>query len=143
MNIPRNSGLHPEQSDRGDVLGLLLAQQRSSPGQGRTGRHHGPHHDHPHQLRQRRSAKDLLYEVHRHLSLRLFLHGVRSSDRVRLCGLHRQEDPATQEQVPGHAEIAPTVKEEQILWGEDPCSPPSSSSGTRASPEPAPPPGLL
>ena len=94
-------GLHPQQPHSGDVLGIILAQQRSSSSQGRAGCHHCPHHDHPHQLRQRRPAQDFLHEVHRHLSVCLFLHGVRCPDRVRLCWLHRQEDPAEEEPVPG------------------------------------------
>ena len=97
-------GLHPQQSHSGHVLGLLLAQQRGSSCQGRPGGDHCPHHDHPHQLSQRRPAQDILHEVHRHLSVCLFLHGLRSPDRVCLCRLHRQENPAEEEQVPGPQE---------------------------------------
>ena len=81
-------GLHPQQSHSGHVLGLLLAQQRGSSCQGRPGGDHCPHHDHPHQLSQRRPAQDILHEVNRHLSVRLFLHGLRSSNRICLCRLH-------------------------------------------------------
>ena len=97
-------GVHTQQSHSGHVLGLLLAQQRSRSSQGRTGGDHCPHHDHPHQLRQRRPAQNILHEVHRHLSVCLFLHGVRSPDRVRLCRLHRQENPAEEEPVSGPEE---------------------------------------
>ena len=97
-------GLYSEQSHSGDVLGLLLAQQRSSSSPSRTGGDHCPHHDHPHQLRQRRPTQDILHEVHRHLSVCLFLHGVRSPDRVCLCRLHRQENSAEEEPVPGPQE---------------------------------------
>lgn len=97
-------GLHSEQSHSGDVLGLLLAQQRSSSSPSRTGGDHCAHHDHPHQLRQRRPAQDILHEVHRHLSVCLFLHGVWSHGGIRLCGLHRQKNTTEEEQVRSHEE---------------------------------------
>ena len=97
-------GLHSEQSDSGDVLGVLLAQQRSGSRQSRAGGDHCPHHDHPHQLRQRRLAQDILHEVNRHLSVRLLLHGVWSHGGICMCGLHRQEDTAAEEQIRGHEE---------------------------------------
>ena len=40
------SGLHPVKFDRGDVLGVILAQQRGGPRQGGAGSDHCAHHDH-------------------------------------------------------------------------------------------------
>ena len=99
------SGLHSLKFNCGDVLGVILAQQRGGPRQGGAGSDHCAHHDHPHQLCQRRPAQDLLHEVHRHLPLCLFLHGVWGHGGVRLCGIHRQEDPAEEEQVRGLEEV--------------------------------------
>ena len=42
------SGVHPLQFDSRDVLGLLLAKQRRSPRQSRSGRHHCAHYDYAH-----------------------------------------------------------------------------------------------
>ena len=96
------TGLHSEQSDSGDVLGVLLAQQRSGSRQSRAGGDHCPHHDHPHQLRQRRLAQDILHEVYGYISFCLLLHGVWGHGGICMCGLHRQEDTAAEEQIRGH-----------------------------------------
>ena len=52
------------------------------------GSHHCADDDHPDQLGECGAAQDLLHEVHRHLLVRLLLHGLRGLDRVRLCWLH-------------------------------------------------------
>ena len=57
-------GLHPIKPDRYYVVGVILAEQRSSSSKSRSGSDHSPHHDNSHQLCQRCSAKDLLHEVH-------------------------------------------------------------------------------
>ena len=58
------SGLHPVKFDRGDVLGVILAQQRGGPRQGGAGSDHCAHHDHAYGQRQRCPAQDLLHEVY-------------------------------------------------------------------------------
>ena len=61
------------------------------------------------QLCQCRLAEGLLHEVHRYLPLRLLLYGVRGLDRVRLRGIHRQENPAHQEQTCKRCLIKPLL----------------------------------
>ena len=47
---------------------------------GGSGRDNSADDDHPDQLRERGPAQNLLHEVHRHLPLRLLLHGLRGLD---------------------------------------------------------------
>ena len=46
-------GVHPQQSDSGHVLGLLLAQQRRRPRPGGAGGDDCPHYDDAHGQRER------------------------------------------------------------------------------------------
>ena len=92
-------GLHPIKPDRYYVVGVILAEQRSSSSKSWSGSDHSAHHDNSHQLCQRCSAKDLLHEVHRYLFVCMFLHGVWSSDRVCLCWIHRQENHIEEETI--------------------------------------------
>ena len=62
------SGLYPLQFDRGDVLGVILAQQRSSSSKSGSGSDHSANNDNSHGQRQCCLAKDFLHEVHRYLS---------------------------------------------------------------------------
>ena len=100
MTVFLMSGVHPFKLDRRHVLGFLLAQQGrcacaginlkqpstlpilmitlSQPGG--SGRDNSADDDHPDQLRERGPAQNLLHEVHRHLPLRLLLHGLRGLD---------------------------------------------------------------
>ena len=86
-------GVHSLQPDRGDVLGVVLAEPWRGAGPGGPGRDNGADHDHADGQRQRGPAQDLLHEVDRHLPGRVLLHGVRGADRVRMRGIHGQTDP--------------------------------------------------
>ena len=55
---------------------------------GGSGRDNSADDDHPDQLRERGPAQNLLHEVHRHLPLRLLLHGLRGLDWICLCGVN-------------------------------------------------------
>ena len=56
--------LHPLQSDRHHILGVVLAESRRNARPRRPWRHHCAHYDNPDGLDQRGFAKNFLCQVH-------------------------------------------------------------------------------
>ena len=73
--------LHPVQSDRRHLVGVLLAQPQRITGSRLSGRHHRLDHDDAHVVHQRRLAQNLLRQVYRHLLGHLLHHGLRLAAR--------------------------------------------------------------
>ena len=74
--------LHPLQSDRHHILGVVLAESRRNARPRRPWRHHCAHYDNPDGLDQRGFAKNFLCQVHWRLPRRMFLYGVRFTFRL-------------------------------------------------------------
>ena len=70
-----HSDLHPIQSYRSHLLGVLLAQQGRYPSASDSGRDHSAHHDHPYGIDQLSFAQSLVCQVNWRLPGVLFLHG--------------------------------------------------------------------
>ena len=102
--ITNFKGLHPFKFDCGDVLGIILAQQRSSSSQSGSGRHNCVDHDNTDQLCQCCPSQDILHEVNWYLSVRLFLYGVWGYGWICLCWVYRQENTVEEKQIWSHEE---------------------------------------
>ena len=103
--------LHPVQSDRHHLVGLLLAEQGSHAGQSRPRGHHRLDHDHVDGVDERGAAQNILRQVHRRLLGRLLLHGVRLLVRVRQRRLHGQAHSNEEKQIFGLAKDGRTEEE--------------------------------